>query len=198
MKVILNEDVKHLGEEGDVKDVAAGYARNYLLPRNLAVPCNEFTLAHFESKREEIEARKETKRANAAGIKEKLEALEILIPMQAGPSGKLYGAVTNQTIADELQKQGFDIERKKIEVPGSTIKTAGTFTVNVRLYESAIAEVTVKVEAVIPKSEKPEKKEKKPRHQKKEETPETENNSDEEETVSNEGEDNLNENTSDE
>ena len=54
MKVILNEDVKYLGEEGDIKNVAKGYARNYLFPRNLAVPCNEFTLAHFESRKEEI------------------------------------------------------------------------------------------------------------------------------------------------
>ena len=60
MKVILNEDVKYLGEEGDIKNVAKGYARNYLFPRNLAVPCNEFTLAHFESRKEEIEAKNPT------------------------------------------------------------------------------------------------------------------------------------------
>ena len=112
MKVILNEDVKYLGEEGDIKDVAKGYARNYLFPRNLAVPCNSFTLAHFESRKEEIEQRKAVKRQNAAGLKEQLEALTLTIVMPAGPNGKLYGAVTNQTIADELQKLGFEIERK--------------------------------------------------------------------------------------
>lgn len=147
MKVILNEDVKHLGEEGDVKDVARGYARNYLFPRNLAVPCNPFTLAHFESRREEIEQKKVLKRQNAAGLKERLEALTITIVMPAGPNGKLYGAVTNQTISDELQKLGFEIERKRIELPGTTFKGVGNYTVTLKLYESATATIPVVVEA---------------------------------------------------
>ncbi len=149
MKVILNEDVKHLGEEGDVKNVAKGYARNYLFPRNLAVPCNEFTLAHFESRREEIEARKASKRQDAAGLKERLEALEIKITMPAGPNGKLYGAVTTQTLVEELQKQSFDIERKKIDIAGQTVKTTGTHKATVKLYENAVAEISFIVEAQI-------------------------------------------------
>ena len=72
MKVILNEDVKHLGELGDVKMVANGYARNYLFPRNLAVPYNDMTVAYFEGKKAEIEARKEQKRKDSASLKEKL------------------------------------------------------------------------------------------------------------------------------
>ena len=153
MKVILNEDVKHLGEEGDIKDVAKGYARNYLFPRNLAVPCNSFTLAHFESRREEIEQRKAVKRQNAAGLKEQLEALTLTIVMPAGPNGKLYGAVTNQTISDELQKLGFEIERKRIELPGLTFKSVGHYTATLKLYESAVAVVPVVVEAQ-PEAEK--------------------------------------------
>ena len=74
MKVILNQDVKHLGEEGDVKVVADGYARNYLFPRNFALPYNAVTVEYFESRKEEIEARKESKRRDAASLKEKLEA----------------------------------------------------------------------------------------------------------------------------
>lgn len=147
MKVILNEDVKHLGEEGDVKDVAKGYARNYLFPRNLAVPCNTFTLAHFESRREEIEQRKAVKRQNAAGLKEQLEALTLTIVMPAGPNGKLYGAVTSQTISDELQKLGFEIERKRIELPGLTFKSVGHYTATLKLYEAAIASLPVIVDA---------------------------------------------------
>ena len=153
MKVILNEDVKHLGEEGDIKDVAKGYARNYLFPRNLAVPCNSFTLAHFESRKEEIEQRKAVKRQNAAGLKEQLEALTLTIVMPAGPNGKLYGAVTNQTIADELQKLGFEIERKRIELPGLTFKSVGHYTATLKLYESAVAALPVVVEAQ-PEAEK--------------------------------------------
>lgn len=147
MKVILNQDVKHLGEEGDVKDVAMGYARNYLFPRSLAVPCNEMTLAHFESRKAEIEAKKQVKRSEASGLKGKLEATAIKLVMPAGANGKLYGAVTNQTIADEFIKLGYEIERKRIELPGLTFKSVGKYRVHVRLYEGALAEVEVVVEA---------------------------------------------------
>ena len=166
MKVILNEDVKYLGEEGDIKNVAKGYARNYLFPRNLAVPCNEFTLAHFESRKEEIEAKKAAKRQDAASLKERLEALSIKILMPAGPNGKLYGAVTTQTLFDELQKLNFDIERKRIEIPGQTVKSTGVHKAIVKLYENTSAEISFTVEAQIAE-EKPvkasEKKGRRPR-----------------------------------
>ena len=145
MKVILNADVKHLGEEGDVKVVANGYARNYLFPRNLALPYNDLTVEYFESRKEEIEAKKEAKRQDEADLKEKLSSANIVIPMPAGSNGKLYGAVTSHTIADALNKEGFEIERKRIEVPGLTIKSVGKYVVTVRLYESSVAEVTVDV-----------------------------------------------------
>ena len=169
MKVILNEDVKYLGEEGDIKDVAKGYARNYLFPRNLAVPCNSFTLAHFESRKEEIEQRKAVKRQSAAGLKEQLEALTLTVVMPAGPNGKLYGAVTNQTISDELQKLGFEIERKRIELPGLTFKSVGHYNATLKLYEAAVAVLPVVVEAQ-PEAEKTvEAKPEKRSHRRKEE-----------------------------
>lgn len=152
MKVILNEDVKHLGEEGDVKDVAKGYARNYLLPRGLALPYTPEAVAYFESRRDEIEARKAVKRENAKSLKERLEGTTITIGMPAGPNGKLYGAVTAQTIADELAKLSFDIERKRIEIAGSTIKSAGKYEVSVKLYENAVAKLPIVVEAQLPKA----------------------------------------------
>ncbi len=155
MKVFLNADVKHLGEEGDVKMVANGYARNYLFPRNLALPYNEVTIAHFEGRKEEIESKKVAKRAESANLAEKLNAQTITIVMPAGPNGKLYGAVTSQTIAEYLNKEGFEIERKRIEVPGLTIKSIGKYTVRVRLYEATSADVTVVIEAQVdPKAEK--------------------------------------------
>lgn len=147
MKVILNEDVKHLGEEGDVKNVATGYARNYLLPRNLVVVYNETTAAMFEARKAEIEARKEVKRQNAKSLKEKLESAEILIEMPAGSNGKLYGAVTATVIAEALAKLGFEIERKRIEIPGLTIKSVGNYHATVKLYEAAVAEIKVSVKA---------------------------------------------------
>ena len=153
MKVILNKDLATLGEEGDVKDVAKGYARNYLFPRGIALPYNERTIKLFEARKDEIEARKAQKRQDAAGLKEKLEALSIALIMPAGANGKLYGAVTVQTIADELAKQGFQIERKKIEIPGNTIKSVGKYKIAVKLYESAAAECAITVEGQPVKTE---------------------------------------------
>jgi large subunit ribosomal protein L9 len=147
MKVILNVDVKSLGEEGDVKNVANGYARNYLLPRNLAVPYNEATVLIFEAKKAEIEARKEQKRKDSASLKEKLEAAAIEITMPAAANGKLFGAVTSNIVAETLAKLGFDIERKRIEIPGSSIKTVGNYKASVKLYEAQVAEIHIAVKA---------------------------------------------------
>jgi large subunit ribosomal protein L9 len=147
MKVILNQDVKHLGEEGDVKVVANGYARNYLFPRGFALPYTNETVRYFESRKEEITARKEAKRTDAASMKARIEAFTLELTMSAGPGGKLYGAVTNHTIAEELAKNGFTIERKRIEVAGLTIKHTGRYTVTVHLYESLNASLPVVVKA---------------------------------------------------
>ena len=145
MKVILNKDLSPLGEEGDVKDVARGYARNFLFPRNIAVPYNERTVKLFETRKGEIDARKQEKRKDAAGIKEKLESLNLEITMPAGPNGRLYGAVTSQTIADELLKHGHQIERKRIELAGTSFKSVGKYKAQVKLYESASAEIAIAV-----------------------------------------------------
>ncbi|MDR1949261.1 MAG: 50S ribosomal protein L9 [Spirochaetaceae bacterium] len=153
MKVILNKDLYPLGEEGDIRDVAKGYARNYLFPRGFALPHTDKTIKLFESRREEIEARKADKRKDAAGIKEKLEALDLVITMPAGANGKLYGAVTVQTVVDELAKNNYQTERKRVEIPGNSIKSVGKYKVTVKLYESASAEITITVQAQIVKAE---------------------------------------------
>ena len=147
MKVILNVDVKSLGEEGDVKNVANGYARNFLLPRNLAVPYNEATVAIFEERKAEIEARKELKRKNSASLKEKLESTTLELVMPAAANGKLYAALTPHVAVEGLAKLGFEIERKKIEIPGSAIKNVGNFKATVKLYEAQVAELNVSVVA---------------------------------------------------
>lgn len=162
MKVILYTDVKYLGEMGDVKNVADGYARNYLFPHMFAVPYNAETVAYFETRKEEIAARKEQKRKDAASTKDKLEAILIDLTVPASANGKLYGAVTSQTIADYLAKNGFDIERKRIEIPGLAIKSTGNYHCTIHLYESAVAEVKISVkgqETGDKKAEKPAKKE---------------------------------------
>ncbi|MDR2393167.1 MAG: 50S ribosomal protein L9 [Treponema sp.] len=153
MKVILNKDLPILGEEGDIKEVAKGYARNFLFPRSIALPYTERTIAQLEARRGEIETRKADKRKDAASIKERLEALELVITMPAGANGKLYGAVTNQTVADELTKLGFQVERKRIELAGNTFKSVGNYKVTVKLYESAAAEVSLTVQGQMLKTE---------------------------------------------
>jgi large subunit ribosomal protein L9 len=149
MKVILNKDLSTLGEEGDVKDVAKGYARNYLFPRGIALPYNERTIKLFESRTGEIEARKAEKREAAKGLKERIEALELLLTMPAGANGRLFGSVTGQTVADELTRQGFQIERKRIELPGTSFKSVGKYKVTVHLYENAVAELGITVQAQV-------------------------------------------------
>ncbi|MDR2803589.1 MAG: 50S ribosomal protein L9 [Treponema sp.] len=145
MKVILNKDISPLGEEGDVKEVAKGYARNFLFPRRIALPYTERTVKLFETRKEEIEERKKKKRLDASSIKERLESLELSVTMPAGANGKLYGAVTNQLIMDELAKQDFHIERKRIEIPGNTIKTVGKYKFAIKLYGNTTAELFINV-----------------------------------------------------
>ena len=106
MKVILYTDVKHLGEMGDVKNVATGYARNFLFPHMYAVPYNDQTVAYFDSRKEEIEARKEQKRKDAASLKDKLEAITVELKMPAAANGKLFGSVSALTVSEYLAKNG--------------------------------------------------------------------------------------------
>jgi len=149
MKVILNQDVTGLGEEGDIKDVAPGYARNFLLPQKLAVPHTKEFLAQLEHKRAAIEKRKETKRVEAAGLKERLEAEEIKFSLPAGENGKLFGSVNNANVVTELEKKGYTIEKKRIEIPEHTIRNTGTYKIRIRLYDKEEATVKLIVEGIV-------------------------------------------------
>lgn len=155
MKVILNQDVPNLGELGDVKEVASGYARNYLFPRDLAMAFSQKATELFKKRTAEIEARKEAKRQSSMSLKEKLEAEEFVVSVPAGQNGKLYGAVTNATVYDELLKKGIEIDRKKIEVPGRSIKSIGTYKIIVRLYEKDEATLRLQVLGAAVKAEEP-------------------------------------------
>ncbi len=157
MKIILNEDVYNLGEEGDVCDVARGYARNYLFPKQLAFPYTKENIANFESRRAAIEKRKEEKRQQALSLKERLEGKEVVITMNAGQSGKLFGSVTSTMIVEELQKEGIEVEKKKIDFKSHTIKMVGTYPVKVKLYDNNDAELKLKVVSQSGMEQPPEK-----------------------------------------
>lgn len=166
MKVILNQDVPNLGELGDVKNVANGYARNYLFPKGFAVPHNDKMVALFDKRKAEIEQHKAEKRNASAGLKTRIEAEELTIGASAGENGKLYGAITGATIADELAKKGITIDRKRIEIPSKTLKNTGKYHLTVKLYEKDEATLTLVIVNTEPKKEP--KPEAKPRHESKE------------------------------
>jgi large subunit ribosomal protein L9 len=147
MKVILNQDIPNIGEEGEIKDVARGYARNYLIPNRMVMPYTREALSMLESRREAIEQRREEKRNAAMDIKTRLESEPLEIEMPAGERGRLFGSVTSATIADALASKGIDVERKRIDVPDKTIKNLGTTYVRVRLYGEQEAELRVDVTA---------------------------------------------------
>jgi large subunit ribosomal protein L9 len=147
MKVILNQDVAGLGEEGDIKEVAGGYARNYLLPQNLALPYTKQNIAHLEARRAAIEQRKDEKRREAMSVKERLESEELVFTMPAGESGKLFGSVNNAMVVQELENRGYSIEKKRVEVPEHNIRMVGNYTVKVKLYGNEEAQLNISVEA---------------------------------------------------
>ena len=145
MKIILNNDVVHLGEEGDVVTVKDGYARNYLLPTGAAVIYNKANAAMFQQKAEQIAKRKAEKRAASASLKERLDNVTISLVVTAGESGKLFGSVTSQMVQDALLKEGFEIEKKKLDVPTHAIKMTGTYHIVAHLYENDKATITLNV-----------------------------------------------------
>ena len=145
MKIILNNDVVHLGEEGDIVTVKDGYARNYLLPTGAAVIYNKANAAMFKQRAEQIAKRKAEKRAASASLKEKLDNVTISLVVTAGESGKLFGSVTSQMVQEALLKEGFEIEKKKLDVPTHSIKMTGTYHIVAHLYENDKATITLNV-----------------------------------------------------
>ena len=145
MKIILNNDVVHLGEEGDIVTVKDGYARNYLLPTGAAVIYNKANAAMFKQRAEQIAKRKAEKRAASASLKDRLDNVTISITVTAGESGKLFGSVTSQMVQEALLKEGFEIEKKKLDVPTHAIKMTGTYQIVAHLYENDKATITLNV-----------------------------------------------------
>ena len=144
MKVILLEDVERLGKRGMILNVANGYGRNFLIPRKLAVPATDanMKLAEVQSKKVEVLEAKEEK--SAAQLKSELENVSITIPMKAGEGDMLFGSVTTASIAEALEKKGFTIDKRRIELE-EPIKRLGDHQVSVKLHRKVAAEVKVSV-----------------------------------------------------
>ena len=145
MKVILLDNIKGVGKKDEVINASDGYARNFLFPKKLALEANSENLAKLKAKQASNDYRKDVEKQEAIKIAEKLKGILLKIKVKAGENGKIFGGVTAKEISDELKKQyNFEIDKKKIDLK-ETIKTLGTVTVNVKLYEGVIAKLKINV-----------------------------------------------------
>lgn len=155
MKLILRADVENLGNLGDVVTVRPGYGRNWLLPQGLAMLATEGNLKVFETERKKLQEKMQALRSDAQSLCQKIEALDITIPMHVGENDKLYGSVTTSIIGDALANANVQVDRRRIllEAP---IRTLGDYTVRVRLHASIIANLKIKIVSDAPVTEETE------------------------------------------
>jgi large subunit ribosomal protein L9 len=144
MKVILLDDVAAVGRRGDVRDVSDGYARNFLIPKKLALSASAGNLKNLEHIKNQQEAKAERIKGDAQGLQQRIEALTYEERRQASEEGKLFGSVTSQDIVDFLAAHGVKIERRRIHLD-EPIKTLGETTVAIRLHADVTAQLRVSV-----------------------------------------------------
>jgi large subunit ribosomal protein L9 len=144
MEVILREHVENLGRRGEVVKVAAGYARNYLLPRKLALLVTEENRRQVERERKAAESRELAERQDAEGVATRLAEVELSFARRVGEHDALYGSVTAADIAQALAEREFNVEKRKVHL-NEPLKQLGEFTVPVRLHRDVTADVKVKV-----------------------------------------------------
>ncbi len=142
MKIILREDVEHLGTAGEVVNVRNGYARNFLLPRNFAVPATAFNIKAFEHERRTMEAKRNKRKKEAEGMKAKLERVSCSIAKKVGEQDKLFGSVTTIDIEKAFAAEGFNIDKKDILLE-EPIKALGVYSVPVRVFDDVVANTKI-------------------------------------------------------
>lgn len=147
MKVILTKDVANVGKQGDVANVAEGYARNFLFPRKLAIEANKGNLSHLERQHQVEERLKEQRVASAQKRADKLDGKTVKVKAKTGSGTKLYGSITAQDIADAVQEQlGVEVDKRKIHLP-KPIRSLGSLDLPVQFHREVTATFTVDVEA---------------------------------------------------
>lgn len=143
MKVVLRQDVDNLGEVGDIVAVAGGFARNFLIPRGLAVPATKGNVKQAEDWKQSVTAKATRERAHHEELKAKLESAPLEVAAQAGPDGRLFGSITAAQIAEAVAaKHGVEVDRHKIELV-EPIRHLGFHEVQVRLHREVSAQITV-------------------------------------------------------
>ena len=143
-KVLLREDVDDLGARGEIVRVRAGYARNYLLPRNLAVEATAGNVKGIESERAALLKKEAKERASADAQSQQMGTLQLEFRRKAGEQGALYGSVTSMDVAEALRERGYEIERHRIHLR-EPLKRVGEYTVPVRLHREVTIDLKVKV-----------------------------------------------------
>ncbi len=144
MEIILRDHVDHVGKRGDVVKVADGYARNYLLPRKLALPATEANKNWIARERKIAEAREGEDRVAAEVLADRLVALDLRIARKVGDNDTLYGSVTNSDIADLIKEKGFDVDRRKILLP-DPLRALGEALVPVKLHRDVTAQLKITI-----------------------------------------------------
>ncbi|PKL82479.1 MAG: 50S ribosomal protein L9 [Ignavibacteriae bacterium HGW-Ignavibacteriae-3] len=140
MKVILRRNFDQLGKVGDIVAVKDGYARNYLIPRQIAYQATKGNILALEEEKKQI-VKKEAKELELAqNLANEIEKVSITIPVKVGEEDKIFGTVTSQMIADSMKEKGFDIDKRKIEIT-EPIKALGIYTVSIKLHPSVSANV---------------------------------------------------------
>ncbi len=144
MKIVLKDDVKNLGKMGQIIDVADGYARNYLVPRGLAIEANTKNIKALEHEKRIIEKKAKKIKNSEQELSNKISARTFTIKAKAGDEGKLFGSVTTMDIAELLQKEGIEIDKKKISLD-EPIKRLGSYSVNVKIHPEISTQFKVEV-----------------------------------------------------
>ena len=144
MKVILQKDIPSLGDAGDIKEVAEGFARNYLLPKKLVITANESSKKAIEHQKKLIKIKKDKRKKTSEQIAQSMSDVELTITAQVGEEGKLFGSVTSMDIAKHLKEKGFEIDKRKILLD-APIKQEGEFQISIKLEEGLTASVKVNV-----------------------------------------------------
>ena len=145
MKVILQKDIHNLGDAGDVKNVADGYARNFLLPKKLVIPYNESSKKAIDHQKQVIKVKKDKRRKESEKTAQAFSGLTLTIKAKVGEEDKLFGSITAIDIAKQLKEAGFDIDKRRIHLD-EQIKTLGEHNVSIKLEEGLTAQVKVIVE----------------------------------------------------
>ena len=144
MKVILTKDLENLGKAGSLVEVRPGYGRNYLIPHNFAVLATEKNVRRLEHEKAGILARASRHRQNMAGMAQKLNAIELKFTRKAGEQNKLFGSVTSKDVYEQLEAQGFEVERRQVHMP-EPLREVGTHEVEVKLHPEVSAKIKVSI-----------------------------------------------------